>query len=273
METAGKSPALDPEVISRVQVCVPLRRLVGEFFEVTEKLGANLELGLDAASLDGMSREQMADAAARLAARKTRISLHAPFLDICPGSTDPLVLSATRERLRRFAERAPLFDPVMTVFHTGWDHRQHSFRYEEWIELTAETLSGLARELFANTRSGLAVENVFERDPDVLLDLCSRFSDERIGFCLDVGHARVFSDTALADWIAALGDRILEVHLHDNLGEKDDHLAPGRGNADLEPLWDYLAACEHKPLITLEGHTEADVFQGLAFLSTKLHLL
>ncbi|MEW5737061.1 MAG: sugar phosphate isomerase/epimerase [Thermodesulfobacteriota bacterium] len=273
MEETEPTPALSPEVLSRVHVCVPFRRLVGEFFEVTDKWKVNLELGLDAQSLDGFSREEFAGVAARLAERGARISLHAPFLDLSPGSTDGLILSATRKRLQGFVETAALFDPVMVVFHTGWDHRQHSFRREAWMNLAAGTLAELAEGLFSKTRAGLAVENVFERTPKVLMELCSRFSDPRIGFCLDVGHARVFSRTSLPDWIGALGDRVLEIHLHDNHGEDDDHLAPGRGSTDLMPLWEFLSARKRKPLVTLEAHTEKDVFEGLRFLASKIHCL
>ena len=57
-----------------------------------------------------------------------------------------------------------------------------------------------------------------------------------------------------------------QLHLHDNTGEQDQHLAPGLGTFDFPGLFDYLRRNDCHPLITLEPHTRDDLWQALAYL-------
>lgn len=51
-------------------------------------------------------------------------------------------------------------------------------------------------------------------------------------FCFDIGHAHI--DSGVAASLEAMHGRIVSTHLHDNHGEKDEHLLPGAGVID----WD-----------------------------------
>ena len=51
-------------------------------------------------------------------------------------------------------------------------------------------------------------------------------------FCFDIGHAHIESGVAAS--LEAMHGRIVTTHLHDNHGEKDEHLLPGEGSID----WD-----------------------------------
>lgn len=52
------------------------------------------------------------------------------------------------------------------------------------------------------------------------------------GICLDVGHAHLVGDAMEA--VETCSGHIVTTHLHDNGGQRDDHLVPGRGTID----WD-----------------------------------
>lgn len=67
-------------------------------------------------------------------------------------------------------------------------------------------------------------------------------------FTLDMGHARLSEGATKG--IQLLGDNIRHIHLHDNHGEKDDHLPLGDGNYDYSEFVDFLKNFEH--VITLE---------------------
>ena len=56
------------------------------------------------------------------------------------------------------------------------------------------------------------------------------------------------------------------LHLHDNTGSLDSHLAIGRGDFDFEALFSYLSANNIGPLITLEPHSEDDLWASLKAL-------
>ncbi len=71
-----------------------------------------------------------------------------------------------------------------------------------------------------------------------ILSLIERLGADHLGVCVDTGHANL-GDLGAPQAIRMAGPRLLTLHLHDNWGQVDDHLPPGRGNID----WpDVLAA-------------------------------
>ncbi|MGB6200095.1 MAG: sugar phosphate isomerase/epimerase family protein [Candidatus Acidiferrales bacterium] len=56
----------------------------------------------------------------------------------------------------------------------------------------------------------------------------TRLTDVR--FCFDVGHAHMGGGIAVA--LESMRDRIVTAHMHDNHGEKDEHLPPFDGTVD-----------------------------------------
>ena len=57
------------------------------------------------------------------------------------------------------------------------------------------------------------------------------------------------------DWLPALEPWLGQLHLHDNHGDRNSHLAIGEG------LFDYLNQKDMTPIITLEPHYE-EAFWG-----------
>ena len=86
------------------------------------------------------------------------------------------------------------------------------------------------------TRRGKAYEAVCA-DPYEACDYIDELNDfageKRFAFCLDTGHA-LLSGRDIYTVIMKLGDRIETLHIHDNDGKADQHLAPYMGTLD----WD-----------------------------------
>jgi sugar phosphate isomerase/epimerase len=55
-------------------------------------------------------------------------------------------------------------------------------------------------------------------------------------FCFDIGHAHIDSDVSAS--FDLMRDRVVTTHIHDNHGERDEHLLPYRGTID----WDEALA-------------------------------
>ncbi|AGI47032.1 Sugar phosphate isomerase/epimerase [Thermoplasmatales archaeon BRNA1] len=55
-----------------------------------------------------------------------------------------------------------------------------------------------------------------------------------LGVTFDIGHANTLG--MIDSMIDTFGDRIGNVHIHDNLGKRDDHLTLGEGNIDFLPI-------------------------------------
>ena len=54
-----------------------------------------------------------------------------------------------------------------------------------------------------------------------------------IGMCFDIGHAHT---TDQMSEMMVLKDKFINVHVHDNLGDKDAHLPLGQGTIDFSVL-------------------------------------
>jgi sugar phosphate isomerase/epimerase len=78
-----------------------------------------------------------------------------------------------------------------------------------------------------------------------------------LGLHLDIGHANLMVPRNTTEEIlAAYGDRVRHVHLHDNKGGHEDlHLPLGAGNIDLRRAIGALRKCGYDNTITLEVFT------------------
>ncbi len=111
------------------------------------------------------------------------------------------------------------------------------------------------------------LENVYEHRPDEILELFERLHTQNVGLCLDCGHLTAFGRAPLEEWLDVLGPFIGQLHLHDNGGKKDDHLAMGRGLIDFRPLFAYLQTHPIRPpVVTMEVHRYDDIWASLEFL-------
>ena len=112
----------------------------------------------------------------------------------------------------------------------------------------------------------LAVENVMEPGPEMLVEIARGVDDPRLGLCLDVGHGNtVVSKTPPADWLAPMLPDLRHVHLHDNHGALDEHLPLGAGTIDFAPI---LAALAAHPDITITLENQ-DILPSLQYLQAN----
>lgn len=251
--------------LERVQVNLPLTYLLGGFRPLVESLSINLEVGLDAQALDSLGPAELEQAKALLAGR--RVSAHLPFLDLAPGSADPRVAEVSQERLLAAADWAVQLGAVQAVGHLGYLADVHR-NLETFCQRLASRLAPMAARLQAGG-CALALENTFEPSPAVLLSARQALLEAgaaQVGFCLDVGHAACFAKLPLSSWWQALGQEIIELHLHDNDGAFDWHLPPGGGCVDWGLVRQRIKSLERPPLLTLEPHREPHLWASLRAL-------
>ena len=86
---------------------------------------------------------------------------------------------------------------------------------------------------------------------DQLVHLIDTYADDRIGACLDTGHANmVYKDQYEA--IKKLGHRLHCTHINDNLGGDDLHLPPFSGTVKWETLIKALREINYPGVLNLE---------------------
>lgn len=93
----------------------------------------------------------------------------------------------------------------------------------------------------------LALENL-ERNEDLLDFVFANIQDKQLKFCYDSGHNNVFSKGV--NFFEKYGDKLIALHLHDNMGEVDEHTLNKYGNIDWGNIASNLASAN--PAINLD---------------------
>ncbi len=247
----------------RVFVSVPFELLVEKYWPLIRERRLPVEISLDREVLDSFGFSDFKRMADQLREAEVPCNVHAPFCDLSPGAMDSLVREASIRRLREALRVAALFEPVTVVVHSGYHPGYHREIVARW---QTRALEGFKVLLFEAGELGLrlALENVFEPGPEVLQPLFEGLPG--LTWCFDPGHALAFARTDWRDWLPVLYPYLSEIHLHDNHGEWDEHLALGEGRIPFPEIFAFLRQKALKPVLTIEAHQEEAVEPSLRYL-------
>lgn len=220
------------------------------------------EIGLEGECLWNRDDDAFISVAKKFEAKSLSCTLHAPFFDLTPGGIDSKIREISRQKLRRAFSLISIFKPKTIVCHLGYDEEKHSYKWNEWLSLSVETWSELI-EIASSSGTRVMFENTYEKLPDIHLQLFEELQGLDIGFCLDVGHLMAYAGSTWQVWLDKLQPWLGQIHLHDNDGERDDHIAIGQGIFNFEELFNHLHKNNLSPLITLEPHSENDLWKSL----------
>ena len=151
------------------------------------------------------------------------------------------------DEVKRALEAAEQIPIAAAVLHLGlkdepWNTRalENSLTAIEHLKAFAHPLG--VRILLENLQNDVTT-------PEHLLEILKVGHFNNVGICLDVGHAHLAAppnenqpNKGIDDAFELLAPRIAELHLHDNRGQKDDHLWPGSGSIDWKNLAKHIAA-------------------------------
>ncbi|WP_018291716.1 sugar phosphate isomerase/epimerase [Verrucomicrobium sp. 3C] len=169
-------------------------------------------------------------------------SFHAPYsTETDPSEPDPIHRKNTVALLIEAVRAAAAVEAQALVVHGSAAERAWVPEAERpaRIESVRETLSLLHQEARAHGVA-IAVETLLPHlltaDPHLLLELVKPYPKEEMGICFDTGHCFLWHSWPLERVYELLGDRVIALHVNDNRGVTDDHLAPGQGKIDW-PRW------------------------------------
>jgi len=243
-----------------IHIHIPYPRL-RDFFKMFRLRRYDLEIYLSAAVLDQIEKQDLENLIESLD-WNPKLTLHAPFMDMNPGAMDPMVRSVTQVRFRQLLNVAAILKPRAAVFHAAYDRWRYNGRRDIWLENCLDTWF---KVMDTASKIGLrvAVENVFDEDPEALQMLIEKIKSPDFGFCFDTGHFNLFSAVPMEKWFGSLGRHLIEVHLHDNDGKADSHWALGRGGIDFERFFSLMHEFSPVPVFTIEAHDKEDVEKSL----------
>lgn len=237
------------------------QRLHPGMLELAARSGAEgLEVFAARQHFDYASREDVNELAGWFASSPVKpFSMHAPlFPDREMGRAGaPAVNLVHPEKARRIdamdeikralevAEHIPFKNLVV---HLGEKSDGWSLRTMEFATTALEHLGAFARPLGVR----VVIENLTSEatTPEHLVMILEMAHLDSIGVCLDLGHAHM--TVGVAEAISTLGNRISQVHVHDNHGLKDEHLWPGDGTIDWTAAGGALKSLGAPPATVLE---------------------
>jgi sugar phosphate isomerase/epimerase len=133
------------------------------------------------------------------------------------------------DEVKRAIEAAEQIPFTAVVLHLGQKDDKWSPRSLEHSLTAIEHLKAFAHPLGVK----ILLENLQNEvtTPEHLLEIVRVGHFDKVGICLDIGHAHL-SDGGIDAAIELLKPRIAELHLHDNQGTRDEHLWPSSGSID-----------------------------------------
>lgn len=236
---------------------------------LTTVLDANLfpEIAIKGQELDVIDEVLLEDVAQTLARAGVRPSVHAPFFDLNPGALDPLIRQVTYQRLSQSLYVASRLNAHLMVIHPGVDKWRYPNLEQSWLTLAKKFFPPLVEQA-STCGCRLAIENIYEETPDLLVQLVEEIDSEWFGHCFDAGHWHLFGKRSMAEWLDAISSQLFHLHLHDNSGLADEHLPVGDGTIDFRPLLLALAKLTSLPSMTLEAHSPEHLRRSLQQVKT-----
>lgn len=198
-------------------------------------------------------------------------SVHAPFHKMAHMWERTEITDTALNELLRCVDDCVLLKTDIMVVHAiiGFDkHEPNDFGIENYRKVVDYAREKGVRIAFENTEGEeylAAVMNAFRE--------C-----DHVGFCWDTGHELCYNYSK--DMTALYGDRLIAMHLNDNLGIKDFegrihpwddlHLLPFDGIADWNSIVDRLNCWGYNGILTFEmnntgkpGRLENEAYAGM----------
>ena len=166
----------------------------------------------------------------------SRLLLHAPFSELFPCAIDPKARVLADQRYKQALLLARDYGAKKIIIHGGYNP---GIYYPSWyIEQSIRFWTQFLDELDVS----IVLENVFEEEPEMLIEIVKTVNDPRLRLCLDIGHVNAYSKISVFDWLNLAAPYISHFHIHNNDGKKDTHSCLCSGTI---PMREFLAQAEH----------------------------
>ncbi len=175
--------------------------------------------------------------------------MHGPFTEIIPASIDSRAIKLGLDRLNeayKFASRLGIKSMVVhtgyvsQIYQKGWHKEKSVYFWKKFMEDKP-----LDFKIF--------IENVFEDEPFTLIEMIDEIDDERIKICLDTGHCNVYKKGTISvtEWMDIIGHRLGHMHIHNNFGDRDEHLSILEGDINFDDVINKLIEIDKNNDITI----------------------
>lgn len=196
------------------------------------------------------------------------ITVHGPFVDMSPISYDSDIATITYKRFSAAHFAAKKLGAQKMIIHTCLVPQ--IYYIDTWIERTVSFWTAFLEKHHGVT---ICLENVLDWFPEPMEEIAKKMDCDELRLCLDFGHANAFSKTPVEAWATKMAPHLSHLHVHDNLGDADSHLAIGEGNIDFAALFPLISRqlTDHPSVpfpidMTLELSTQKRIADSVCWL-------
>jgi sugar phosphate isomerase/epimerase len=170
------------------------------------------------------------------------ISFHGPIHDIVPHSEVTTIFQFAKQRIETSIQIALELNAKRIVFHTGINT---IITDPSFIRNTIDKQGNFWNEICTKYPNiDIVLENMWEKNAAYLTGICKYADKPNLGICLDIAHANVYSHESCITWIKESEPFLKHIHLNDNNGKWDEHLALGNGNININ---NWMSNLSHVP--------------------------
>jgi len=173
--------------------------------------------------------------------RELKISslCHLPHHGLHLSCPDPRVMEYSREMITEGLEIGTILGCKIAILRSGFSNHVRPKDIPDWKARLIDSMQELVAQA-EDEEIVLALENAYEPDGEVLLEVMQTVNSPWLRFCVDLGKAACFSRMAPEEWIHTFKDWIIALNFHDNEGLEDEHLACGRGVVGYDEVYSAL---------------------------------
>lgn len=192
--------------------------------------------------------------------------LNAKAIVIHLGSIE---MDSFKDKLRYFLKEGTTGNSEWKIFYDAARKKRNDLS-PPYLESALKSIEEIVEFIPAEMKIGIENRNYFHQIPDFseLKSIFQTFSDRRLGYWHDCGHAQVQKNmkwSNASDWLLEFGNRLVGVHLHDCAGYSD-HRAPGMGEVDFRAIRQFLSGDTIKILELAPSVSPEEVENGINFL-------
>ncbi|MFQ5891863.1 MAG: sugar phosphate isomerase/epimerase family protein [Candidatus Methanofastidiosia archaeon] len=192
---------------------------------------------------------------------KLSLSVHAPFSDLNIASFNERIRRESLNQLKECLEISSHLQAKVVTLHPGRFSPQSLNYPKKVFEVHLASLKELSKyaEEFSLT---LGLENMpsyqfdflLMKEPFEICEMLEAVSSDYLKFTLDIGHANINGNPFR---FFSLEEEIAVIHLHDNHGESDEHIALGDGSINSEGMLKWLREFKNEMIIETYSYEDA----------------
>nr|WP_202320550.1 sugar phosphate isomerase/epimerase [Archaeoglobus neptunius] len=190
--------------------------------------------------------------------------IHAPATSTNFISLSDDMRKASYQEMRKVCYFADKCGAEVVTFHIGWNPgfiNNGNFFFDRSLfdRHNEKVLMDELKPFVKSCPVQLALENTIMIEDGLERALNDILESTDMGLTIDVGHYNIQENPFFMENF----DRVLNMHLHDNDGKQDQHLALGRGTVDLGKF----RLDEYTGFLTIETREESAILESRNYLS------